>query len=184
MAADFKVVKLPMADVCRAFGMAPDPMIVYGGVENGMVVGIGGLVWKAGICWLFLDVVDRTKTHPMTVVRMAKSMLSKARMLGDAHVYAARDDEPHSKRLLEMLGFEPVASVPSELGGVELWRHSPPLPQLRPGPLPSSGQALASIKDTSPTKRRRMRRTPMKSPARPSLRRRSAMLKNAALKAH
>jgi len=94
------------------------------------VLGVGGLVWEQGLCWLWLGDVDEKRTPAVLVVRMAKNMLCRAVQLGEHRIVAARDDFPKSEKLLQLLGFKRVPDDPA-LNGRELWiwLTSPQSPQ-------------------------------------------------------
>jgi hypothetical protein len=90
------------------------PTVAEAGWRGDDLLGLGGLSWHMGRCWLWYRVVDRSEhegenVHPHVIVRGALRMLKKARQLGETQVFAWRDDsEPSSKRLLEVIGFEPL----------------------------------------------------------------------------
>lgn len=84
------------------------------------IVGCGGLVWEQGMCWLWLGDVDAKRAPAVTVVRMAKNMLDRAKQLGERTVYAARDEFPNSAKLLTLVGFKKLPDHPA-LDGRELW---------------------------------------------------------------
>lgn len=98
------------------------------------VLGMGGLVWREGLCWLWLHRVMLERTSAVKVVRSAKAMLLKAQCLGEPRVLATRDAAPRSEKLLSLLGFQKQPDHP-ELLGKELWvlewPLSPPSRQLR-----------------------------------------------------
>ena len=83
--------------------------------------GTGGLLWRAGLCWLWLDGVDMKHTHPVVAIRMARLMLRKAKALGETRVIAVRDEAPCSRKLLEMLGATYLGDFP-EIVGREVWQ--------------------------------------------------------------
>lgn len=89
------------------------------------LVGMGGLYWRDGLCWLWLDGVDLKYTRPFAVFRTAQDMLSRAWALGEKQVIAARDEAPCSAKLLTLLGFERLPDHPG-FNQVEIWRASPP----------------------------------------------------------
>lgn len=105
------------------------PVIASAGMLNGKrFIGMGGLAWIEGRCWLWVDHVDMKRTAPLQIVRAGKAMLQKAYQLGEVEVWARREVglEPHSAKLLTILGFERVDGNED----VEDWRRSwPNLPQ-------------------------------------------------------
>jgi hypothetical protein len=83
------------------------PALVYVGLENGELIGSGGLAWHGGRCWIWVDKIDAGKANPFTLVRWAKRMLQVAERYGDRQVFAVRDpSEPNSAKLLRLIGFE------------------------------------------------------------------------------
>lgn len=89
------------------------------------LVGVGGLYWRDGLCWLWLDGVDRKRTRPLVVVRTAKEMMARAWAVGERAVFAARDDTPMSLKLMLLLGAQRLPDHP-DFGGVEIWKWSAP----------------------------------------------------------
>lgn len=96
--------------------------VVIGGYRK-RILGMGGLCWRAGLCWLWLDSVVMERTSAVKIVRAARDMLDRANALGDQRVFAARDEAPHSAKLLAMLGFVRMDDRP-EFGGREIWQRS------------------------------------------------------------
>jgi hypothetical protein len=94
------------------------------------LVGMGGLYWRDGVCWLWLDGVDMRSTRPFTVFRTARDMIDRARALGEKQVIAIRDEAPCSEKLLRLLGFDRLPDHP-DFNGAEVWRLSL---QLQPSP--------------------------------------------------
>lgn len=84
------------------------------------ILGMGGLFWQDGLCWLWLDAIMMERTSAVMVVRSAKAMLKKAVQLGEERVFAIRDEAPRSEKLLRLLGFERWPDHPA-LKGKELW---------------------------------------------------------------
>lgn len=101
------------------------PVIAYAGYLGRRRLGVGGLAWNAGVCWLWIDVHDLKRTYPVHVVRWARRMLKVAEKYGDLDVFAARDEFPRSEKLLNLLGFK---RLPGTVGGKEIWQRSPQLP--------------------------------------------------------
>lgn len=104
------------------------PLIAYVGTDGDEVLGAGGLVWNVGMCWLWLEVADINNTRPNHIVRWARRLLRTATQMGESAVYCMRGvGEPHSARLLKLLGFEclgeeAVARVDGSIGIEEVWR--------------------------------------------------------------
>jgi len=96
------------------------PVIVYGGVENRSVLGVGGLCWTDGQCFAWLDVFGDMSAHSLVLFRQARRMLKVARQLGETEVFVYRDEHPNSAKLLAMLGFEPAGF--HEAIGKEIFR--------------------------------------------------------------
>lgn len=86
------------------------------------ILGMGGLYWREGLCWLWLGAVVMERTSAIKIIRAARDMLAKAMQLGEREVYAARDPHPLSSKMLSVLGFEKLEDHPS-FGGVEVWRY-------------------------------------------------------------
>lgn len=103
-------------------GVLRFPAVVYAAYDGDRMIGCGGLLWQEGLCWLWLDAVDMEQTHPVLVVRWARRMLQTAWQLGEEMVVTPRDDHPHSKRLLELVGFEQFDMIEEDGQEVELWR--------------------------------------------------------------
>lgn len=139
MADNHRVQFVPITPALAArAGIALDrPHIAWVGVEDApqsrgkrsvvidgqrkRILGMGGLYWREGLCWLWLGHVDMKRTSAIKIVRAARDMIVKARQLGETHIYTARDPHPCSEKLLTMLGFTKLPDRP-EFGGVELWR--------------------------------------------------------------
>lgn len=121
------IIRLEPAEVAMMYsGKLNFPVIAMAGMERDKTfVGMGGLAWISGRCWLWLDHVDMNKRHAVTVVRMARRMLKKAVQLGEAEVWARREKDvaPLSTELLTLLGFEKV----TDEDDIEdwKWQHSP-----------------------------------------------------------
>lgn len=90
------------------------------------ILGMGGLYWREGLCWLWLGSVVMEKTSAIKIVRSARNMLAKAEQLGETRVLAARDPHPFSAKLLLLLGFTKLPDNPA-FGGTEIWEWLSPV---------------------------------------------------------
>jgi hypothetical protein len=114
----------------------PFPAILYGGFEGDKCLGVGGLVWAHERCWLVLGFTAEGQTRPVRIVRWAKRMLRKAEQLGETEVFSWREELPHSKKLLELVGLsfmghETVTYWDGTTGQREVWRWQPPAHSLQ-----------------------------------------------------
>lgn len=139
-----KPTEIVIAPISAAALRQIDPLLTFptvaeAGRGGDYLLGMGGLSWKFGRCWLWYRVVDRAEhtegsSHPHLIVRAARRMLRRARQLGETAVYAWRDDsEPSSKRLLQVigfdfLGFEDVETIDNRIERKEVWRYTWPTP--------------------------------------------------------
>lgn len=96
------------------------PAIAYVGIEDGQIVGSGGLAWGGGRCWLWLRIATSRPKYGFAVMHQMKALLAKAWQLGEHEVFTPRDsDYPTSEKLLTVLGFRFFAMEE----GVEVWRY-------------------------------------------------------------
>jgi hypothetical protein len=96
------------------------PAIAYVGIEDGEIVGSGGLAWGGGRCWLWLRISTSRRHYGLAVMHRMKALLAKAWQLGEREVFTPRDaDYPTSEKLLTVLGFRLFAVEE----GVEVWRY-------------------------------------------------------------
>lgn len=94
------------------------PAVAYIGIDEGEIVGSGGLAWGGGRCWIWLRMVESKPEYAFALVRRTKAMLAKARQLGETEVFTPRDAEyPTSKKLLTVLG----AKMHGIEEGMEVW---------------------------------------------------------------
>jgi hypothetical protein len=118
------MIRLEKAEVGMMYtGKVDFPVIAYAAMLRGKVfIAMGGLAWYSGRCWLWVDHVDMKKTRALLMVSWAKRMLNKAQSLGETEVWARREPgvEPHSERLLKLLGFERVEN--DVVSDVEEWK--------------------------------------------------------------
>lgn len=83
------------------------PAVAYVGVDNGEVVGSGGLAWGKGRCWLWFTTVHPKPEYARPVLNMARLLQRKAKQLGERHVFTVRDQQfETSPRLLKLTGFK------------------------------------------------------------------------------
>jgi hypothetical protein len=82
------------------------PAVAYVGIDDGELVGSGGLAWGSGRCWLWFAVTDPKPEYARPVLQMARKLLRKAEQLGEEYVYTVRDPQyATSPRLLKLTGF-------------------------------------------------------------------------------
>lgn len=140
MVGEHRMEFVPLSrDLALRVGVDLDrPFVAWAGVEdaprsrgkrsvviNGRrkrLVGMGGLYWREGLCWLWLGNVLVERTSAVRIVRAARKMLAKAEQMGEIRVLAARDPHPFSAKLLLLLGFTKLADHPL-FGGIEIWEH-------------------------------------------------------------
>jgi hypothetical protein len=120
-----EVVRADPRSVEVAFGVEVDlPAVAVLGIEDGEVVGSGGLAWGGGKCWLWFAMPGTKPGYSVPVFRAAKRLLKQAVQLGESTVFTPRDDAfPRSEKLLRMLGFKQTGESIATLGReMELWR--------------------------------------------------------------
>lgn len=125
MAADFIVRPMRLKELRRAGAYFP----AHGYVMKfgRQTVAVGGLAWRWGRCDLWFTARRPDLLNPVFVVRFARRMLRQAAQMGDAEVFAFRDDHPNSAKLLCLVGFQPYAvqDITFDDGAIvtkELWR--------------------------------------------------------------
>lgn len=95
------------------------PAIAYVGIEDGVVIGSGGLAFGNGRCWVWLRLDEGKPHHARPLVRQFKTLISKAAQLGETEVWTPRDNRfSTSERLLTALGFK-LAAIENE---IEVWK--------------------------------------------------------------
>jgi hypothetical protein len=106
---------------CIAFGRLPAvyPCLAWVGERGGETMGIGGLTWADGRCWLWFNSITPGVATALNTVRMARRALASARQLGEKTVYLTRDGSlSTSEKLVSMLGFIKTNEF---VGDVEVW---------------------------------------------------------------
>lgn len=103
-----KLIRVPPETVETALGVSITmPAVAVLGVDEGRIVGSGGLAWGAGRSWIWFRMTERKAAYAVPIVRETRRMLRRAAQLGEAAVFTARDQhEPASQKLLQILGFE------------------------------------------------------------------------------
>jgi hypothetical protein len=99
------------------------PAVAFVGVDDGELVGTGGIAWGADRCWLWLQVLQPRPWYAKPLVLAAKKMLRKAVQLGETEVFTVRDAQyASSAKLLKLVGFE--LSEIKDGQEVHIWRSS------------------------------------------------------------
>ncbi|TGT65315.1 hypothetical protein EN802_32060 [bacterium M00.F.Ca.ET.159.01.1.1] len=100
------------------------PAVAFVGIDDGELVGTGGIAWGAGRCWLWLQVLKPKPWYAKPLVLAARKMLRKAVQLGEVEVYTVRDAQyASSAKLLKLVGFE--LSEIKDGQEVHVWHSSP-----------------------------------------------------------
>jgi hypothetical protein len=100
------------------------PAVAFVGMDDGELVGTGGIAWGADRCWLWLHVLKPRPQYAVPLVRVAKKMLRKAVQLGETTVFTVRDEQyASSAKLLKLVGFE--LSEIKDGQEVHIWHSSP-----------------------------------------------------------
>jgi hypothetical protein len=77
------------------------------GEKDGVIVGIGGIAFRRGNWFAFIDVADEARPHKMTIMRSAIRFLEAMRSAGIRYIHAeVSPAEPGAQAWLESLGFE------------------------------------------------------------------------------
>lgn len=106
---------------CIAFGKLPVvcPCLAWIGEQDGEMMGIGGLAWADGRCWLWFNSVHPGVATALNTVRMARRALETAKQFGEEAVYLTRDGSlDTSEKLVSMLDFTKTDEF---VGGMEVW---------------------------------------------------------------
>lgn len=94
------------------------PALAYIGVDNGEVVGSGGLAWGVGRCWVFLHINQSRPQYAIPLMRKTRELISKAWQFGERTVFTPRDAQyGTSEKLLKVLGFK-LHAIENE---IEVW---------------------------------------------------------------
>lgn len=104
----FRIVRADPADVEHGLGVEIDlPAVAVLGLDDGRVVGSGGLAWGGGRAWIWFKMIASRPSYALPIFRATQKMLKRAVQLGETKVFTPRDArEPMSEKLLTMLGFE------------------------------------------------------------------------------
>lgn len=119
-------IRLHRADprsVAAALAVQIDvPAVAVVGLDEGRLVGSGGLAWGDGRCWIWFKMIETKPAYALPILRETRRMLRRAEQLGETTVWTIRDEEPNSRKLLGHLGFEFIGI--EAFGGVEaeVWR--------------------------------------------------------------
>lgn len=86
------------------------PAVAYIGVDDGEIVGSGGLAWGGGRCWVWLRVLKSKPEYAIPLMRQTKKLMAKARQFGEEAIFTPRDAQfETSEKLLTVLGFRRFA---------------------------------------------------------------------------
>lgn len=90
-------------------------------LADGVVLGVGGLVFKEGTAFAFVAMTDDARKYPMAIHRAG---LMAMRMIRDTRlprvIAQAQPDNPAAERWLVRLGFAPMETA---AGRVFVWRR-------------------------------------------------------------
>lgn len=126
-----EIHQVPPSAVEVAEGIKIDmPAVAYVGIDDGVIVGSGGLAWGRGRAWIFFSTkAPLGASAGLRIIRFAKTLERKVAQLGHDDIYTPRDDQyATSKRLLTMLGYSHAETDQ----GVEIWRKVLGEPSPRP----------------------------------------------------
>lgn len=86
------------------------PAVAMLGIDDGKIVGTGGLAWGKGRCWIFFTTIDPKPSYGLVALKAFRRLINRARQLGETEIYAVRDPKyATSERLCRLCGFEPFA---------------------------------------------------------------------------
>jgi hypothetical protein len=102
-----KIVQVPPTAIEVAENIKIDlPAVAYIGIDDGGIVGSGGLAWGAGRCWIWLRTERTRPEYAIPLMRQTRKLMAKAMQLGETEVFTPRDTSyPTSEKLLKVLGF-------------------------------------------------------------------------------
>lgn len=115
-----QIVQVPPSAIAVAENIKIDlPAVAYIGVDDGEIVGSGGLAWGAGRCWIWLRTERTRPEYAIPLMRQTRKLMAKARQFGETDVFTPRDAAyPTSEKLLRILGFK-MHGIEE---GLEVWR--------------------------------------------------------------
>lgn len=121
-----RLERVDPSTVEAALGFDVDlPAIAVLGTDNGEVVGSGGLAWGGGKAWIWFKMLASRPSYAVPIVRETQRMLRRAVQLGETEVFTPHDDQqPHSEKLLRMLGFEATEETLRLDRDYVIWRWS------------------------------------------------------------
>ncbi len=104
----------------RAFYGGPPPytMRAYVALLDGVPVALGGIAYRSGLLYAFMELKDQMRPYKVSIGKFAKRLV--AIFGGVPGMTVAEPGEPTAGRLLEWLGFEYVAACCD--GEVYQWR--------------------------------------------------------------
>lgn len=90
------------------------------GVEDGKLLGIGGVVYEYGLAKAFMELKPEAKAYKRDIVRGARAVLN---MMRREHwlVYAVAGDSEQAPRFLQHFGFQKLKD--SRIGEIYQWRR-------------------------------------------------------------
>jgi hypothetical protein len=115
----FQIVQVNPQTIEANLGIAIDmPAVAYVGIDDGKVIGSGGLAWGGGRCWLWLSMLSSDRSYALPIIRKVNVLLRKAKQFGDTEVFTPRDSQfETSEKLLKLSGFRMYAIE----NGIEVW---------------------------------------------------------------
>jgi hypothetical protein len=121
-----EVQSVPGTVAAHITGLAIDlPVYARICMEDGELVGAGGLAFGGGRTWLWFTVNDeRAKGHGLLAIKEARKLLKRAVQLGATEVWTPQDENYQtSGRLLKLVGFERTEETVADKV-LWAWRHS------------------------------------------------------------
>lgn len=115
-----EIVELSAFTLAELYGRpVPFPVIGHAAIlkrprRKPIVIGYGGLCWRfynspddiRRRCDIWCTILRPDLTNAHTLVRWGKRMLRTAAQVGETSVYCIRDEEPNSRKLLQLVGLE------------------------------------------------------------------------------